>query len=661
VRRYAVRSAVLLFIALVLSALVLAQPALTFPPPKTFPPDEAMLKEIKEKTEALRAAIKKEKIDDPDILIFLKAAEYIVRHKEWYGKQARMTVEVLDEGIKRAGEWKKLVAGKKEVERRYPWKAGEINVGAYRSGIDGSIQPFAVTLPADIAKRKNVPLHVVLHGRNGGLTEVSFLRRAMKGKAPAGLDHVILDIYGRGNNAYRWAGETDVFEAMAACETRPEIKGRLGAKVLRGFSMGGAGAWHIGLHHPDRFNVVGPGAGFTTTHGYVPRLGKLPAYQEACLHIYDAVDYAENAFNVPIVAYSGEDDAQKAAADNIEKALTKLGLKMTHLISPKTKHTIPPAYQKRLAEEYAKYSKEPRPKKGPDNIRFVTYTLQYANCEWVTILRMGKMYAKARVEAERAGNTVNLKTENVEELLVEPTREDKPITVVIDGQKLKVHFPNPLRYANIRIGRVKGKWEHTPFVYLDYRRKSASLHGPIDHAFMQSFVCVRGTGKPWNTAVQAYADASLKRFRDEWSKYMRGDIPVIDDIDLPKPQYASKHLILFGDPGSNSAISAEMENDPALSAVPFRWTKRTITWNGKEYDAATHVPVLIRPARSSHGNYTVLNSGHTFHAKDFEGTNALLYPRLGDWALLKIKDAKKPLDVEVVTAGLFDEEWKFPK
>src|SRR5205814_5466534 len=95
--------------------------------------------------------------------------------------------------------------------------------------------------------------------------------------------------------------------------------------VLGGFSMGGAGTWHIGLHHPFRFAVIGPGAGFTTTHGYIANLpAKLPDYQEKCLHIYDAIDYAENAFNVQIVAYSGENELQKKAADNLEKWLNEL-------------------------------------------------------------------------------------------------------------------------------------------------------------------------------------------------------------------------------------------------------------------------------------------------------------------------------------------------
>ena len=56
------------------------------------------------------------------------------------------------------------------------------------------------------------------------------------------------------------------------------------------------------------------------------------------------------------------------------------------------------------------------------------------------------------------------------------------------------------------------------------------------------------------------------------------------------------------------------------------------------------------------------NSGDTFHEADFKGTNALLYPRLGDFAVVKPTPTEKdPAAFEVVTAGLFDELWNFPK
>ena len=54
--------------------------------------------------------------------------------------------------------------------------------------------------------------------------------------------------------------------------------------------------------------------------------------------------------------------------------------------------------------------------------------------------------------------------------------------------------------------------------------------------------------------------------------------------------------------------------------------------------------------------------GHTFQEADLRGTNALLYPRLGDWAVIKPKPtAKDPAGYEVVAAGLFDSHWRFSK
>jgi hypothetical protein len=84
--------------------------------------------------------------------------------------------------------------------------------------------------------------------------------------------------------------------------------------------------------------------------------------------------------------------------------------------------------------------------------------------------------------------------------------------------------------------------------------------------------------------------------------------------------------------------------------------------NGEVYDSRTHVPVLIYPNPMNPSCYIVLNSGHTFHEADFKGTNALLYPRLGDWAVIKPTPTEKdPAACEVVAAGLFDENWQFPK
>jgi hypothetical protein len=64
------------------------------------------------------------------------------------------------------------------------------------------------------------------------------------------------------------------------------------------------------------------------------------------------------------------------------------------------------------------------------------------------------------------------------------------------------------------------------------------------------------------------------------------------------------------------------------------------------------VPVLIAPNPLNPLRYVVFNSGHTFHEEEFKGTNALLYPRLGDYAMIH------PAARQVVRGGIFDTEWR---
>ena len=45
------------------------------------------------------------------------------------------------------------------------------------------------------------------------------------------------------------------------------------------------------------------------------------------------------------------------------------------------------------------------------------------------------------------------------------------------------------------------------------------------------------------------------------------------------------------------------------------------------------------------------NSGHTFGEKEFRGTNALLFPRLGDYAVVAPDGA-------VAVSGFFNENWQ---
>ena len=164
---------------------------------------------------------------------------------------------------------------------------------------------------------------------------------------------------------------------------------------------------------------------------------------------------------------------------------------------------------------------------------------------------------------------------------------------------------------------------------------------------MNRFVVVGPTG-------DGYPTAALKQFTALWDRYFRGNLPVKSADAINKAPI--ENLVLFGDPQSNPLIAK------VLPKLPITWTKDKLVVNGVEYDPKTHVPVLIYPNPLNNANYVVINSGHTFKEADLKGTNALLYPRLGDWAVIKpMPTDKDPAAYEVVAAGLFDENWQFPK
>ena len=68
---------------------------------------------------------------------------------------------------------------------------------------------------------------------------------------------------------------------------------------------------------------------------------------------------------------------------------------------------------------------------------------------------------------------------------------------------------------------------------------------------------------------------------------------------------------------------------------------------------------MIFPNPLNPSKYVVVNSGHTFHVKDFRSSNAWLFPRLGDIAVQKITTNKSGGFDEVTSwSDVFDAGWK---
>ena len=190
-----------------------------------------------------------------------------------------------------------------------------------------------------------------------------------------------------------------------------------------------------------------------------------------------------------------------------------------------------------------------------------------------------------------------------------------------------------------------GAWGASLLFDYSVQQKRQGLQGPIDDAFTQAFVCVLGSGDTWHPATQKFVDAKVKAFKYDWAKHWRGELPTTGDYAVTPNDIKDKNLILFGDPSSNLTLAQ------ILPKLPLKWTKDEIEFAGQKFKASEHVPVMIFPNPLNPSKYVVLNTGHTFPSEDYNKTNALLYPRLGDYAILR-------MDGSVATAGLFDEYWK---
>lgn len=654
------RSALLLFLA----TTAIAQPATQkqVPPPGKPIPD-ADRAELSQGVAELGAQIEKLKSNVlvPDVIVFHKAVDWALRYDEFMdSKLAKTAKDLLAEGKKRAAE---LAAG------THSWtNATGLVVRGFRSRIDDSVQPYGLVVPMDWKASDKTPrrLDVWHHGRGDTNMELNFIAGRMKSVgefAPEGA--FVLHPYGRFCNATKFAGETDAFEAMAHVQANyPIDANRL---VLRGFSMGGASAWHLGVHHAGLWAAINPGAGFTETAEYagIYKEGKpfVPWWESVLFRHYDADIKVLNLFNTHPVAYSGEEDGQKAAADRMVAAAAKEGVTIEHFIGPKTGHKYEPETKKVVAAKVDEYAAKGR-EAIPSRVRFATYTLRYDTMKWVKLDALEKHWERAEIDAQIVDEgTIKVTTTNVAAFTLKmegapiPLDKTHPPRVIVNGVELvgpKVESPWVAHFA-----KAKGRWNVEANAggplfntYPLHAGKTHGTTGPIDDAFFDRFIFVRPTGKAQNALASEWAKVELERAITEWRRVFRGDVIVKDDTALTPDDIAGANLVLWGDPGSNGVIAK------VLPKLPVKWTTEKVELGAYKLDAKSYAPVMIYPNPLNPKRYVVINSAFTFRM-GARTSNSMQTPKLPDWALV---DLRTPPDDTapglIYDAGFFDENWQ---
>ena len=592
----------------------------------------------------------------PDIQIYHKAVDWALRYDEFFRTNevdsARLQLKVAADRVAalRAGS--------------APWTTQTgLVVRGYRSRIDGSVQPYGLVVPPSWSPNSPNKFRIDFwfHGRGEQLSELSFINDRSRSPGefvPA--NAFVLHLYGRYCNGSRFAGETDFWEALEDVRKNyPIDEDRM---VVRGFSLGGASCWHFATHFASQWAAAAPGAGFSETAEFLKVFQNeelRPAdWEQRLWRLYDSTANALSLSQVPLVAYSGADDRQKQAADAMAKALSAEGMELTHIIGPKTGHS----YEKNAKAEVnrridllAARGRDPLPKV----VRMVTHSLKYNTMAWVKVEGLGQHWEPARVEARinLDDNEVTVTSTNVTALRFNmppglcPLDPTVPVTVSINGDKVTTSAPQTDRSwtASVTLRGPAWRFEAPSAEGL---RKRHGLQGPIDDAFMESFLMVTPTGEPMNPVTGAWVGKESAHAIEHWRRQFRGEARQKTDAAVTDADIAAHNLVLWGDPSSNRLLARIADR------LPIRWTASGVEVGQKTYPVGTHVPVLIFPNPLNPERYVVLNSGFTFREYDYLN-NARQTPKLPDWAVI---DVSQPANARtpggIAAAGFFGERWE---
>ncbi|MEM9643675.1 MAG: prolyl oligopeptidase family serine peptidase [Planctomycetota bacterium] len=608
-----------------------------------------------------------------EVLVFPRAVELAIEFEQFYKKgDIKAADALLDQATERmkrvqsGADWAKIVGiGEGNIQ--------QLVVGGFRSKIDDSIQPYGLIIPAgynghDVRPRR---LDIWFHGRGETQSEVAFLTKQQNNAGQYHpTDTFVLHPYGRYCNAFKFAGEVDVLEALEHVRSRlPIDKTRIS---VRGFSMGGAACWQFATRYADRWFAANPGAGFSETPEFLRTfqgedVAKVaPDHQQRLWQLYDNPEWAINLAQCPTIAYSGEVDRQKQAADAMESALQKHDVDLVHVIGAGMGHKIDEA-SKMIIEDGMNELARQTTAAIPRSVSFSTFTLKYHRMAWVDVRGLNEHWRSSRVDASIVDDqTITAETTNINRLCFRfesgqwPGLASGRINLRVDGQALQGPPVRSDRSYLVEVERIRNDWklvdqeakEVASTFDVSKLRKRPGLQGPIDDAFMDRFLFVLPNGKSLDPQVQAWVEQESAHAMLHWRKHFRGDIQRTTDAELTEAQIRDCHLVIFGDPNSNSTIAKIAPH------LPIRWDTQRLSIGKSSTDSSGHVPILVYPNPLNPERYVVINSGFTFREYDYLN-NARQTPKLPDWAIVDVREGSNFRDPgRVIDAGFFDERWR---
>ena len=588
----------------------------------------------------------------PEVDVFARAVELAVKQDLFFKKDhVQQAMKLLDDANARMD----LVQQGKRGLELLGWDGKPspdpiLLVGGFRSKIDDSVQPYGLVIPAEFSlETKPCRLDVWLHGRGDNRTEIPFLwERKTRVGTYSPKDTIVLHPFGRHCNAFKFAGEVDVYESIAHVSKFVSVdRERI---AMRGFSMGGAGVWHLAVHDPLRWFAVNPGAGFVDTIEYQKWQDQSPYpigdVRKKLMQWYDVLPWSSNLQNTHVLAYSGERDKQRQAAQRVTAALKEKDIPFQHIIGAKMGHKIAPDSKKEIDRLLEQYSRKPVAREPID---FTTFFLRYHRAGRLSVTGLEEQFTEGRAKVDWiTDRSANITSNRITHMDIR-AETDEPVDLLIDGDSVTAA---PWKQGNRYVLSLVREqiWRVAKDTGL---RKRPGMQGPIDDAFCSRFVFVIPSRPAANGVAQRFIDREMKFAAKRWRQIMRGNVRFVKDVEVTDQQIKNSNLICFGDFTSNRYLAK------IAPRLPMQWTKKDIQVDDQTYDATTRVLAFCYPNPDNPSRYVVANSGMTF--REFSNvSNSRQIAMLPDWVVFDATSKEDGIFAgEIQAQGFFNEHWQF--
>ena len=530
---------------------------------------------------------------------------------------------------------------------------GEITLRAYRSAISELPQGYAVYVPPDYDPSRRYPLLVALHGgsSNGNLflaltlgarvPRAQYRRRWWTMHEPARTpDWIVVAPEGFGNSMWRFMGERDVLDVIDDVAQHYSVDAD--RVVLHGLSNGGLGSYNIGTRHAWRFAAVVPLAG---APGWVHYLGGHPSPHDLrVLRPLSAWHLIENARNTHLHAHHGHTDPgpmRPRYVSALERQTGSLAVPFTCDWYTDAGHDLvgPVHRAGRIFEREAPRRRDP----APSRVTLVTGDYRAARQHWLEVTRIGGYPSLVRLDGERDGDLVRVRTEGRVEALA--LHDVGARAAEIDGTRIALRGAGHVRHF------VRGPrgWRAGRPVE---RGKRPGVSGPLGDALLGRMIHVYGTGGEHPEILREAAEAGARG----WIENLRGvRQPVLADTELTPELAASAHVVLYGGPESNAVLARIADR------LPIRVEAAGVRVGGTLHPGR-HLGVrFLAPSPFAPGRYVVVQGASRPETVRAGNRLAAFLP---DWVVYDARRLPDPAGnlptgrSRHVAAGFFDDDWR---